>query len=73
MADDKIILAPTDIVGIIQRGLRELSVYCDRPAEDVDPGTLIAYMGRLAHFAEQLPRPAAQAPQAQDAPEARAN
>ncbi len=73
MADDNLSLHPTDIIGVIQRGLRELAVYCERPAEHVDPAVIVGYMGRLAEFAQRLPMPQAPTAQAPDAPSARAN
>lgn len=69
VADDNLSLAPVDIVGIIQRQLRDLATYCDRPAEHVDPHVLLGYMGRIAEFAQRLPVPQQPAPQAADAPE----
>lgn len=73
MADENLSLHPTDIIGIIQRGLRELAVYCERPAESVDPTVIVGYMGRLAEFAQRLPMPQPPPQQAGDASGARAN
>lgn len=76
MADntDNMQLFPTDIVGIIQRGLRDLDAYCMRPAETVDPGVIIGYLERVAGFAQRLPQPRMDAPAASDAgTEARPN
>jgi hypothetical protein len=73
VADENLSLAPVDIVGIIQRQLRDLANYCDRPAEAVDPHVLLGYMGRIAEFAQRLPVPAG-AHGASETPEgARAN
>ena len=55
MADENLSLAPTDIVGVIQRGLRELDVYCSQSAANIDPHILLGYLGRLAEFAQRLP------------------
>lgn len=75
MAEDtpSLELAPTDLVGIIQRGLRDLDAYCMRPAEAVDPQVIVGYMGRIAEFAQQLPRIPRAANGATDGAEARAN
>ena len=69
MADDNLSLAPVDLVGIIQRQLRDLATYCDRPAEHVDPHVLLGYMGRIAEFAQRLPVPQQPIAQAGDASE----
>jgi len=58
VADENLTLAPVDIVGIVQRQLRDLAAYCDRPAEQVDPQVLLGYMGRIAEFVQRLPMPA---------------
>lgn len=55
MADESLTLAPVDIVGIVQRQLRDLATYCDRPAEQVDPQVVLGYMGRIAEFVQRLP------------------
>jgi len=66
-------LAPTDLVGIVQRGLRDLDAYCMRPAETVDPDVILGYMGRLAEFVQKLPRIQYAGNGAADGAEARAN
>lgn len=74
VADDNLSLAPTDIVGVIQRGLRELDVYCAQSASNVDPQMIIGYLRRLAEFANRLPRLPQRDMSASDAVgEARAN
>ena len=74
MADDpNLSLAPTDIVGVIQRGLRELDVYCSQSAANVDPQMIIGYLGRLADFANCLPRPRPETGASDAVAEARAN
>lgn len=55
MADESLTLAPVDIVGIVQRQLRDLANYCDRPAEQIEPDIMLAYMDRIAAFVQRLP------------------
>lgn len=55
MADESLTLAPVDIVGIVQRQLRDLANYCDRPAEQIEPDVMLAYMDRIAAFVQRLP------------------
>ena len=51
MADDSITLTPSDIVGIVQQGLKEISVYLNNaPPHQVDSGTCADHLDRLKHF-----------------------
>ncbi len=73
MADENLTLAPVDIVGIVQRQLRDLATYCDRPADHVDPQVVLGYMGRIAEFVQRLPVPVGAMASTETAEGARAN
>lgn len=44
---DSITLTASDIVGAVQRGIRELDAYLSNPTGNVDPDLCVAHMERL--------------------------
>ncbi len=53
--DFPLTLTTNDILGIIQRALMELHVYCGQTPGDVNPAVCMAYLERTAQFVGQLP------------------
>lgn len=57
-------LSDANVVGIIQRALRECTSYMDRPAAHVDPRVCVRYLTEAYHWALKLPLPAVARPPA---------
>ena len=52
---------PNEVLGIMQRLLRELDAYCSQPVEYVQPAVCYAYLERVYQWVQQLPAPQQQA------------
>lgn len=48
---------PNEVLGIMQRLLRELDAYCAQPVEYVHPAVCQAYLERVFQWSSQLPMP----------------
>lgn len=67
-------ISPNDIVGIIKQMGHELHGYMNQPVPYIDPSVCMAYLERMAHFVNRLPRPQViHNGAAAEQPEARAN
>lgn len=49
-------LIPSDIVGAIERMGKELNAYTNQHVSRIDPAIIMAYLERMAHFAQALPK-----------------
>lgn len=68
--DVPITLTPSDIIGAVQRGLAELQVYLNSPAQEINVSMCVAHMERLGGLLMRM-EPMQQTSGAVTAPNAR--
>lgn len=72
--DETYDLTASNVIGIVQRGIRELDAYLHQPWYRIDKNRAMAYLGEAAQWVqrlEPLPQPDTQSPQPPPLPQNR--